>query len=107
MIRVPVPDELGSNGLALVRADEREIVVLSVDGALRAVDRWCIHEDGDLAEGMMFRGNIKFPVHGYIFNLANGRCLNAFGMVARVYAVEMDGNELLLTELTQPAGRGL
>ena len=107
VIRVSLPKELEAQGLAIVQAEGRDIVVVSVDGVLRAIDRWCPHEDGDLGEGMMFRGDIKCPVHGYIFSLTKGRCLNAFGMVARIYGVEVHGGDLLLTELSQPAGRGL
>jgi nitrite reductase/ring-hydroxylating ferredoxin subunit len=106
-IRVPVPDELRSRGLAVVESDGREIVVLVVDGTLRAVDRWCPHEEGDLAEGMMFRGDIKCPVHGYIFSLTKGRCLNTFGLSTRVYRVEEEPSCLVLTAISEPAGRGV
>ena len=105
-IRIPRPPELSNRDLAIVAANEREIVILSHDGALHAIDRWCPHEEGDLGEGMMFRGDIKCPVHGYIFSLTKGRCLNAFGLFARVYRVDEDGSDLVLTALTQPAGRG-
>jgi nitrite reductase/ring-hydroxylating ferredoxin subunit len=105
-IRVRRPSDLAERGLAIVEAGDREIVILVQDGPLRAVDRWCPHEDGDLGEGMMFRGNIKCPVHGYIFSLTAGRCLNAFGMAARVYEVGDDGDELVLRALSQPATRG-
>jgi len=106
-IRVPTPPELEGRGLAIVEAADREIVILSAAGELRAIDRWCIHEDGDLGEGMMFRDDIKCPIHGYIFSLTKGRCLNVFGMYARVYQVERDGPDLVLTAISQPAGRGL
>jgi nitrite reductase/ring-hydroxylating ferredoxin subunit len=55
---------------------------------------------------MMFRGNIKCPIHGYIFSLTAGRCLNAFGMAARVYEVGDDGDDLVLRALSQPSARG-
>ena len=106
-IRVPVPEELRARGLAIVEAGDREIVVLVVDGVLRAIDRWCPHEEGDLGEGMMFREDIKCPVHGYIFSLTKGRCLNTFGMAARVYLVEEEQDDLVLTAVSRPTGRGL
>jgi len=106
-IRVPVPQDLHERGLVIVETDDREIVVLVEAGTLRAIDRWCPHEDGDLGEGMMFRGNIKCPVHGYIFSLTKGRCLNTFGMTARVYEVKQEGDDLVLTAVSQPMGRGL
>jgi nitrite reductase/ring-hydroxylating ferredoxin subunit len=60
-----------------------------------------------MGEGMMFRGNIKCPVHGYIFSLTKGRCLNAFGMSARVYQVDQEGDDLVLTAISEPSGRDL
>jgi nitrite reductase (NADH) small subunit len=90
-----------------VAAADREIVILAQDGMLRAIDRWCPHEDGDLGEGMMFRGNIKCPVHGYIFSLTKGRCLNAFGMIARVYQVDEEGDDLVLTAISEPSNRDI
>ena len=105
-IRVPRPAELSERGLAVVTAADREVVIVAQDGVLRAIDRWCPHEDGDLGEGMMFRGNIKCPIHGYIFSLEKGRCLNAFGLLARVYSVDEEGDDLVLTALSLPAGRG-
>ena len=70
-----------------------------------AIDRWCPHEGGDLGEGMMFGKHIKCPVHGYIFDLAKGRCLNRFGLVTRVYAVAADAGELVLTAISKPTGQ--
>jgi nitrite reductase/ring-hydroxylating ferredoxin subunit len=46
-LRVPAPERLRQEGLAIVEVADREIVVLVQDGALRAIDRWCPHEDGD------------------------------------------------------------
>jgi nitrite reductase/ring-hydroxylating ferredoxin subunit len=106
-LRIPRPAELDASGLATVTVEDRDIVILLQDGVLRAVDRWCPHEEGDMGMGMMFRGNIKCPLHGYIFNLTTGRCLNAFGLFARVYQVDEDDGDLVLTALSKPAGRGL
>lgn len=95
---VPYPKELKDedDDLAIVNADGREIVLLNVDGALRAVDRACPHEEGDLGEGLLFGKNIKCPVHGWIFDLRTGRCLNQRGNWATVYDVEVNGDDILL-----------
>ena len=77
-------------------ADGREIVLLESDGQLRAIDRLCPHEDGDLSEGMMVGAHLKCPQHGWIFDLSNGRCLNRRGNVAQVYDVEVDDDAVVL-----------
>jgi nitrite reductase/ring-hydroxylating ferredoxin subunit len=103
-IIVPLPDELVKGGVAVVQAAGRDVVVLREGDEYRAIDRWCLHEKGDLGEGMMFGKHIKCPVHGYIFDLVKGQCLNHFAMVARVYEVEIHGNELTMRPITKPIG---
>lgn len=96
-MRIPNPPEIEAEGIAIVQAtDGREIVLLESDGQLRAIDRLCPHEDGDLSECLMVGAHIKCPVHGYIFDLSNGRCLNRQGYDAQVYDVEVDGDTVVL-----------
>lgn len=104
-IRIPFPDGLLETGIAVAVADGQEIVVLKQDDGYRAVDRWCPHEEGDLGEGMMYGKNIKCPVHGYIFDLTRGQCINQFTMSIAVYDVEVDGDDLLLRQLSETKGR--
>jgi nitrite reductase/ring-hydroxylating ferredoxin subunit len=104
-IRIPIPQGLRENGLATAVANGQEIVILKQDDGYRAVDRWCPHEEGDLGEGMMYGKNIKCPVHGYIFDLTKGQCINQFTMSLAVYDVQLDGEYLLLTQLSETKGR--
>jgi nitrite reductase/ring-hydroxylating ferredoxin subunit len=93
---IPYPKQLDDDDLAIVEVDGREIVLLKVDGVLRAIDRACPHEDGDLGEGLLFGKNIKCPVHGWIFELTTGRCLNQRGTVTTVYEVEIENDSISL-----------
>jgi len=104
-IRIPFPAGLNEHGIAVAVADGQDVVVLRHGDGYRAVDRWCPHEDGDLGEGMMFGKNIKCPVHGYIFDLTKGQCINQFMMTIAIYAVEVEGDELVLTRLSETKGR--
>ena len=96
-VRILYPPEIEAEGFAIVQAaDGREIVLLKSDGQLRAIDRLCPHEDGDMGECSMVGAHIKCPVHGYIFDLSNGRCLNRQGYDAQIYEVEVDGDVVVL-----------
>ena len=99
-----MPLGLEADGLAVAVADGNDVVIVRQDGGYRAVDRWCPHEEGDLGEGMMYGKHVKCPVHGYIFDLSKGRCINQFTLTIRVYAVEVDGDELLLTPRSETSG---
>ena len=96
-VRIPIPPGLMEQGIAVAVADGTDVVVLRQDDGYRAVDRWCPHEEGDLGEGLMYGKHIKCPVHGYIFDLTRGQCVNQFHLKIGVYAVEVDGGDLLLT----------
>ena len=96
-IEVPLPAELESEGLATVVWDHHHIVLLKVGDAYRGVDRVCPHEDGDLGEGLMFGKNIKCPVHGYIYDLNTGKCINRpSALGTQVYDVEVKGATVVL-----------
>lgn len=96
VIRAPIPSELITSGIATVSIDGQDIVILSDEDGYRAIDRWCPHDDGDLGEGITFGKHIKCPIHGYIFELAKGQCLNQLNMRARVYEVELSQEEIVL-----------
>ena len=102
-----MPLGLIDDGIAVAVADGTDVVILRQDDGYRAVDRWCPHEEGDLGEGMMYGKNIKCPVHGYIFDLSKGQCINQFMLKIRVYAVEVDGDELLLTARSKRSGEAI
>ena len=103
-IRIPMPNGLIDDGIAVAVADGTDVVILRQDDGYRAVDRWCPHDDGDLGEGVMYGKNIKCPVHGYIFDLSKGQCINQFTLKIGVYTVEVDGADLLLTPRSKASG---
>ena len=105
-IEVPFPPELESEGLAIVgRAEGPDLLLLKVGDSYCGVDRECPHEEGDLGEGLMFGRNIKCPVHGYIFDMTTGKCLNSRGYWAQVYDVEVRGASLVLQPRQEPDSR--
>ncbi len=53
----------------------------------------------------MFGRNIKCPVHGHIYDLQRGRCLNTAGYSARVYTVEVADGDLVLRPVSDAYDR--
>lgn len=54
--------------------DGDDLVVVANRGV--AFSRWCPHKQADLADGTIVGSAIKCPLHGYMFNLTNGRGMN-------------------------------
>ena len=71
--------EVGGEELVLVRAGERYV----------AMDRWCLHQQGDLARGRLVGKAVKCPLHGFMYSIETGRCLNCSGYEVRVHDVEV------------------
>jgi 3-phenylpropionate/trans-cinnamate dioxygenase ferredoxin subunit len=84
-----------------VRVGERELVLVRDGNAYFVLDGRCTHKpDALLAEGLLFRGAIMCPWHGYRYDVTTGRNVHPGDArpLARV-PVRVDGDDLLL-ELT-------
>jgi 3-phenylpropionate/trans-cinnamate dioxygenase ferredoxin subunit len=78
-------DELPAGAIRAVEVAGAPLVVVRQGDAYVAMDRWCPHEGGDLAEGRVLARTLKCPLHGYMFSLDHGRGLNCRGYNARLY----------------------
>ena len=58
------------------------------DGKLFATEATCPHRQGPLADGLVGGGRVYCPLHGFAFDLSNGRCLNSTSGGVRTFEVE-------------------
>ncbi|MGH8929903.1 MAG: Rieske (2Fe-2S) protein, partial [Egibacteraceae bacterium] len=101
LVRLGPRGEVLARSGSMVRAGQRDLVVLVVDGQVNAVDARCPHRRGPLAEGVVRDGVVTCPWHWYRFDVRTGECLNAPAYRLRRYAViERDGD--LLVEIPPP-----
>ena len=70
-------------------------IALGRDGErLFAVQRRCLHQGGDLANGIVARNHLVCPHHGWRFSTTTG-CLDAASHVCLVkYAVRVSGDQI-------------
>ena len=70
-------------------------IALGRDGErLFAVQRACLHQGGDLANGIVARGHLVCPHHGWRFSTATG-CLDTASNVCLVrYPVRVTGDQI-------------
>jgi nitrite reductase/ring-hydroxylating ferredoxin subunit len=97
---------LAAGELRRVRVGEREIVLVNDGGQYLALDGRCTHKpDALLAEGLLFRGAIVCPWHGFRFDVKTGRNVHPGGArpVACVPA-RVDGDDVLLQLSGAPDG---
>jgi len=87
------------NGIApgtakTVAVDGREIAVFNAGGTFYAVDNFCPHQGGSLADGWLEGTTITCPWHAWCFNLTDGEM--TLGAWARVdpYDVRIEDGQV-------------
>jgi nitrite reductase (NADH) small subunit len=70
-------------------------IVLGRDGdRYFAMQRQCVHRGGDLVEGIVSRGHLICPNHGWRFSTATGQHAEASEHCLVTYPVRVTGDEI-------------
>jgi nitrite reductase/ring-hydroxylating ferredoxin subunit len=79
-----------------IKVDELELV-LGLDGdRYFATQRRCAHRNGDLADGIVSRGCVVCPQHGWRFSTLTGRAPESTDYCLTTYAVRVVGDQIEL-----------
>jgi nitrite reductase/ring-hydroxylating ferredoxin subunit len=70
------------------------VIVTRVGGELHACPGVCPHEDVALADGDLAGTTLTCPGHGYMFDLATGRCRHDPGLELRRYPITIVGDDV-------------
>jgi 3-phenylpropionate/trans-cinnamate dioxygenase ferredoxin subunit len=70
-------------------------MVVGLDGdRYFALQRRCVHQGGDLADGIVSRGHVVCANHGWRFSTATGRHDHASDVCLVVYSVRVNGDDI-------------
>jgi nitrite reductase/ring-hydroxylating ferredoxin subunit len=87
-------DEVRAGDVIAVTAGDVEIALGRDGERLFAVQRNCLHQGGDLANGIVARGHLVCPHHGWRFSTTTG-CLDTASDVCLVrYALRVTGDQI-------------
>jgi 3-phenylpropionate/trans-cinnamate dioxygenase ferredoxin component len=77
-----------------------DILVAFVDGQVYAIEDACNHAGASLAEGWLEDNCVVCPMHGYVFDLANGKLLRPRGLCGdqRTYRVSIEGEDVVILD---------
>lgn len=75
-----------------------DVLVAWVDGEVFAIEDACNHAGASLAEGWLEQKCVVCPMHGYVFDLADGKLLRPRGLCAdqRTYRATIEGDEVVI-----------
>ena len=85
-------NEIGfsEEGMATIEVGIKKICLVLLDKELFACQSACPHAGGDLSRGYIdATGKIVCPVHGYKFDIKNGRNTSGEGYYLKHYPVEI------------------
>ena len=92
-VTVAVLSELAEGIGRCVRVAGKEIALFRIGPKVYAVDDHCPHQDASLAEGDLEETTLMCPLHGWTFDITDGRVLNGEKCVP-VYEVQIEGEEV-------------
>lgn len=76
--------------LRAVTVNGEDLLIFCQGDRYIAMDRWCPHQNGDMAEGRIVGKALKCPLHGFMFSFDGGRGLNCPGFNVRVHDVQVE-----------------
>ena len=80
-----------------VTAGEKKVGIVKWDGKIHAFAATCPHASAQLCDGFMdARGSIVCPLHGYRFDVRNGRNTSGEGYKLKTYAVEIKEDDIFV-----------
>jgi len=59
-----------------IEIDGRRVLIVNLDGVLRAWDGTCTHEEADLSTGFLLGERVTCPLHLSQFDLTTGEAVN-------------------------------
>jgi nitrite reductase/ring-hydroxylating ferredoxin subunit len=86
--------DLGPGDVLAVEAGGKQLVLGRDGDRYFALQRQCVHLGGDLSEGIVSRGHLICPNHGWRFSTATGRHDTASDACLTVYAVRVSGEHI-------------
>ena len=78
------------------KAGSRMFCVACVDGEYFALDNVCLHLGGPLGQGVIHKGKIVCPWHGWEFDARTGQLGKDPGNKIATYVLKIEGEDVLV-----------
>ena len=103
-VKVAEKSEIPAGKMKMVKVEEKEILIVNVDGKYYAIANKCTHRGGDLSKGSLNGNIITCPVHGARFDVTTGKAISGPKILLfksktedePSFKVEIKGKEVML-----------
>jgi len=93
-VTVATVGQLAPGDVIAIEVAGRSLVLYRDGDRYYAAQRRCLHQGGDLADGIVSRGYLICPVHGWRFHTATGALDASPETCLATYAVRVAGTEI-------------
>jgi len=86
------------------------VAIFNVEGSFHAIENDCPHRGASLEAGDFSGTTVACPLHGWQFDVTDGKCLTQPGTAARQFTVSVEGERISLEakpEEVTPNGNGI
>ena len=102
MMRVATIGELADGDIKPIEVQGVQLVLCRVGDEYFATQRKCLHQGGDLTEGIVSSGRIVCAVHGWRFDLRTGVHELSPMTCLRTYPTRIEGNSIFVSPTPNP-----
>jgi len=78
------------------RCGNKEICVANVNGEYSAMDNLCLHRGGPLGQGMIEKGKVVCPWHGWAWDPKTGEAADDPNAKVAVYPMKIENGDVLV-----------
>src|ERR1700756_1865838 len=75
---------------------DKMICVANVNGTITAMDNVCLHRGGPLGQGLVEKGKIVCPWHGWVWDPKTGQAVHNPDARLAVYPLKIENGEVLI-----------
>jgi len=75
---------------------DKVICVANVSGRITAMDNVCLHRGGPLGQGVIEKGKVVCPWHGWEWDPATGQAVHNPAAKLNVYPIKIENGEVLV-----------
>jgi nitrite reductase (NADH) small subunit len=75
---------------------DKMVCVAHVNGEFLAIDNVCLHRGGPLGQGVVEKGKVICPWHGWTWDLRTGQAVHNPEARVAVYPLKIEGGDVLI-----------
>ncbi len=94
--KIAKPADIPEGKGKMFTVDGQDVAVFNKGGQFFAMENTCIHKGGSLGDGSLDDETVTCPLHGWQYNIADGKCLANPEAKLNTFTVTVENDEVCL-----------